>query len=337
MKRTFLVFSAALALAGCSRTAPDTRWPPPGPAGGLPYVPLPDDADHDESTVAATPPMSVVAPKAIDGTLPAQPPVVLARAHACKDKQCTLQGFVPDPSFGKAAPSGADSPGTLWLQEIAPGSVLVIPRHHQLEVFALALTGSALASGDDGGAMKLGAWSALRAPGGGVTIKAGDEGAKLVMGLAAKTGTVPSAARQAQDKPFAVRWKKRPVPLAVATLPSTQDLSWGGGAFHARIGFGAESPIPGSWGVLLSAPGAEIKEHDHPTWEHVAVLDGTGTMQVDGQAHPVKPGSVFDLAPGVKHAFTPSGDRGLVVVQMYTPSGPEQRFVKLSAAEAAKK
>jgi hypothetical protein len=53
MKRTFLVFSAALALAGCSRTAPDTRWPPPGPAGGLPYVPLPDDADHDARPRAA--------------------------------------------------------------------------------------------------------------------------------------------------------------------------------------------------------------------------------------------------------------------------------------------
>ncbi|MCC6898210.1 MAG: cupin domain-containing protein [Polyangiaceae bacterium] len=334
--RPFLAFSAALVAASCSRTAPETQWPPPGPAGGLPYVPLPDSDDRQEPAPVATPPAPVV-PKAIDGSLPAAPPASLARAHACRDAACKLEGFVPDPSFGKSVPSGADSPGVIWLEEIAAGSAVIVPRHHQLELFAVAISGTALASGDDGGAVKLERWSALRAPGLGVAIKAGDGGVKLVVGLAAKTGTVQSAIDRAKERPFEVRWKKRPAPLTHVALSGAPDLAWAGGVFHARIGFGSETPIPGSWGVLLAAPGAEIKEHDHPTWEHVAVLDGAGSMRVDGQAHPVKPGSVFDLAPGVKHSLTLSGDRGLVVVQMYTPSGPEQRFVELSQAEAAKK
>ncbi|MBK8995225.1 MAG: cupin domain-containing protein [Myxococcales bacterium] len=332
MKRTVVLFSAAFCLLGCSRTAPDTKWPPPGPKDGLPFIPLAEPSDEEPAeapSAPAAPPESA----GIDGSLPASLAMVLARSHTCKDKECKLDKIVPDPSFGKAAPSGADSPGTLWLEELAPNSVVLLPRHHQLELLAVALMGETLVSGDDGGAVKLEQWGALRAPGLGVILKAGSDGAKLVLGLAAKSGTLEAALARAQQKPFEVRWRKRPGPLAHVALPGAKDLSWGAGAFHARIAFGGETPIPGSLGVLLAARSAVIKEHDHPTWEHIAVLDGAGTMKLGGKDHPVSAGAVFDIPPGEKHAFVSSGKSGLVAVQMYTPSGPEQRFVKLAEGE----
>lgn len=332
MKRALVLFSAAFCLLGCSRTAPDTKWPPPGPGDGLPFIPLAEPND-EQPAEAPSAPAAPPEPAAIDGSLPANVATVLARTHACKDKACKLDRFVPDPSFAGAAPSGAGSPGTLWLEELAPNSVVVLPRHHGLELLAVALGGETLVSGDDGGAVELEQWGALRAPGLGVILKAGGDGARLVLGLAARSGTLEAALARAQQKPFEVRWKKRPGPLAHVALPSAKTLTWGAGAFHARIAFGGEAPIPGSLGVLLAARSAEIKEHDHPTWEHIAVLDGAGTMRLGGKDHPVNAGAVFDIPPGEKHAFVSSGKSGLVAVQMYTPSGPEQRFFKLAEGE----
>lgn len=333
MKRTLAPCFLALSLVDCSRTSPDTKWPPPGPKDGLPFIPMAEG--EDEGTAEAPSTKSEPSKLAgIDGSLPSAPPAVLARAHACKEKQCKLDQLLPDAAFAKAAPGGAESPGVLWLEELAPDSTLTLPRHHEVELVAVALAGSALVSGDDGGAIELSTWGTLRAPGLGVILRAGKDGAKLVMGLAVKNGTLASAMER-MKKPFEVRWKKRPAPLAHAALGSAKDLSWGGGAFHARLAFGGEPPIPASLEVLMTSPTAEIKEHDHTAWEHIAVLGGEGTMKLAGGDHAVKPGSVFDIPPGQKHAFSPSGKSGLLVVQMYTPSGPEQRFVKLAEGEAA--
>ncbi|MBK7580377.1 MAG: AraC family ligand binding domain-containing protein [Myxococcales bacterium] len=334
MLRALLLISAGLTLIACSPTAPVSVWPPPGPRDGLPFIPLPEESD--EPAEQSTPTQAEPAPAVvIDGSLPAAPPAALARTHACKDKQCKLTKVLPDPAFAKTATGGQDSPGTMWLEELGPGSIVTLPRDHELELFAVALAGDALGSGDDGGAVKLETWGALRAPGLGISIKAGKEGAKLVLGVAAKNGTLATALERLEKKAFEVRWRKRPAPLAQVALGAAKDLSFAHGSIHARIAFGGEPPIPGSWAVLSSSKTAEIKLHDHPTWEHLAVLAGAGTMQLAGKDHAVEPGVVFDIAPGEKHGFVPSGSSGLLVIQMYTPSGPEQRFVKLAEAEAA--
>ena len=130
-----------------------------------------------------------------------------------------------------------------------------------------------------------------------------------------------------------MRWRKRPAPPESISLTSAPDLGWGGGMFHARIAFGGEGAAAkrASLEALLMAKGASIPEHDHPSWEHIAVLAGSGRFKLGGSDYPVKPGSIFHIPIGVRHSFAADAGSEVVAVQLYSPSGPEQRFVKLAA------
>jgi hypothetical protein len=44
---------------------------------------------------------------------------------------------------------------------------------------------------------------------------------------------------------------------------------------------------------------------------------------------------VVGVPPGVRHFWTPAPGSKLVAFQLYSPPGPEQRFKKLAAGEAA--
>jgi mannose-6-phosphate isomerase-like protein (cupin superfamily) len=339
MRRVIGFFALVVGVTACSKTTPDSQYPPP--VGPLPVKPMPTDNPFTDepaagSSESAGQSSSSAAPAAaISGELPAAPPTALARSHVCKDKQCKFSDFLPDPKLAKSEPGGQDSPGTLWIEDVAKGSSVLIPRDHQLELVGVVLTGDAVVGGDEGGRVfKLGQWSAFDARGCGVAITGGPAGAKLVLGLAAVKGNLTELIAEAKAKPFAVRWAKRPRALTVVPLEKTSDLAWGDGAFHVRIAFGSETPLPASFETLMTSANAPIKEHDHPGWEHIAVLQGSGTMRVGGTDHAVSAGSIFDLAPSTKHSFTPSGKEPLLAVQMYTPSGPEQRFAKLATAAA---
>jgi TonB family protein len=78
---------------------------------------------------------------------------------------------------------------------------------------------------------------------------------------------------------------------------------------------------------LRLGPGAVVPEHVHAgEAEILYILQGTGTMTVDGSKYPVEPFMAVHVPPGVKHAFTVTSDQSVEAVQFYTPSGPEQRF-----------
>ncbi len=335
--------SALLALlaCGCSRTAPDTQWPGPGPAN-LPYIPFPEDEDDfgDLEEPEAASPASAKGPAPIDAKLPAPPKVTLARDAKCAKKKCELKGFLPDAALAKGTPTGAPSPAALWTHSVAKGSTMILPRHHELECFALVLEGNLLFSGDDGGgAQNLGPWGAARAPGCGVILKARDGDAKAVLAVVTTKDDLDTSLARAKAKPWEVRWKKRPSPLFSFVFDKVDDHAWAGGAFHARIALGgAKTPLPASFGLLRASSNASVPLHDHKTWEHLAVLSGSGKMKLAGAEHAVRPGSVFHIPKGQKHSFSASGKQPLLALQLYTPSGAEQRFVKLAKdAKAATK
>jgi mannose-6-phosphate isomerase-like protein (cupin superfamily) len=330
------------ALSACSRIWPEPIYPPPMEAP-IPYIPFEHEESLDElaqPAPASSEQVSKSAPAQLSSTaLPSAPPSELERRASCAEKICRLDGWLPDASFAKTTLEGKESSAALWLHEIAASSTLVIPRHQELDVLSVVLSGELSASSEEGGYLKkLGVWDALRMPGAGCVLRAGAAPAKVVLALVTKKPSLNESIEHGKARGFEVRWRKRPAPPESANLASAGDLGWGGGAFHARIAFGGEGAAakPESLEALLMARGASIPEHDHPSWEHIAVLAGSGRFKLGGSDYPVKPGSIFHIPVGVRHAFVADSSAEVVAIQLYSPSGPEQRFVKLAAAESGK-
>lgn len=69
---------------------------------------------------------------------------------------------------------------------------------------------------------------------------------------------------------------------------------------------------------------AKIRLHDHAKEDHVVyVARGSGTARLENAAgqietRPVKPGDIFNLPRGKKHAFDKTGDEDLVLVVVAT-------------------
>ena len=202
------------------------------------------------------------------------------------------------------------------------------------------LSGAVTASAEEGGYVKkLGVWDALRMSGAGCLLRAEAGPAKVLVAVVTSKKSLSESLERGKARGFEVRWRKRPAPPESISLTSAPDLGWGGGAFGARIAFGGEGPAAkrASVEALLMAKGASIPEHDHPSsWEHIAVLTGSGRFKLGGSDYSVKPGSIFHIPVGVRHSFAADAGAEVVAVQLYSPSGPEQRFVKLAAAESAK-
>ncbi len=82
-----------------------------------------------------------------------------------------------------------------------------------------------------------------------------------------------------------------------------------------------------SLGTLEGDPTLGVPEHMHEVSAEVLwIQDGSGTMRVGDETRPVEPGTFVYVPPKTVHGFIPDGTRPLFAYQVYTPSGPEQRF-----------
>jgi len=82
-----------------------------------------------------------------------------------------------------------------------------------------------------------------------------------------------------------------------------------------------------SLGTLSGDPTLGVPEHIHDRSAEVLwIQDGSGTMRVGEQTRPIRPGTFVYVPPQTVHRFFPDGSRPLFAYQVYTPSGPEQRF-----------
>lgn len=336
-----VALAAGTLLAGCSSTSPPSQYPPPGPSAGLPYIPFPKKSIFDEvPNESAEQPAESGKPSAIAGTLPDKPPATLSRKASCTDKICTLKTWLPDPAFAKSVDGGKPAPTALWLESIKKGSTVMLPRHTHLDVLAVDLAGKVIANSDDGKQVRnLDVWSALRVPGGGCALRAKTD-AKLALAVVTDEDTLDAVLGAAKAKPWKVRWRKRPGKFESVDLAKAKDLAWGGGAFHVRMAFGGSggNTLRSGLEILMMSPDAPVPGHDHAgSWETLGVLAGDASMTLDGKSYPVKPGAVFQIPKGAKHSVTPGHGAKFLGIQLYTPSGPEQRFVKLAGGHAQKK
>ena len=84
----------------------------------------------------------------------------------------------------------------------------------------------------------------------------------------------------------------------------------------------------GALSVLEMAPGMAIPLHRHTSIEVIYVLSGRAHMtDITGAERPIGPGDAAFMAQGTAHGFKNNSDQPVVVVQLYAPGGPEQRFL----------
>jgi mannose-6-phosphate isomerase-like protein (cupin superfamily) len=113
---------------------------------------------------------------------------------------------------------------------------------------------------------------------------------------------------------------------AVQTRPQVFPIA-GGQAEIAIFYDRAGGLAAASLGVITARPGMRIPAHVHEReTEMVLILEGTGTMTIDGETHRIAPMTAIQIPPGVEHAVLFDGDGPVRALQVYTPSGPEQRF-----------
>ncbi|MFK7990660.1 MAG: cupin domain-containing protein [Sandaracinaceae bacterium] len=110
---------------------------------------------------------------------------------------------------------------------------------------------------------------------------------------------------------------------------TTQPLTALGGQLRVRIlldedGQGARH---GGLSVLDGDPALAVPQHRHPDAAELIYIDtGSGTMLLGDRRVPVRSGSALYVPPGVLHDFRGDGSQPLRAIQIYSPSGPEQRF-----------
>ena len=63
--------------------------------------------------------------------------------------------------------------------------------------------------------------------------------------------------------------------------------------------------------VIEVAPGGHTPHHAHNFEHENFVLEGEGTVTVGQETHPIKPGYVAYVPPGVKHQYVNTGDTPL--------------------------
>ncbi|GAC1352710.1 MAG: hypothetical protein NVS3B20_13080 [Polyangiales bacterium] len=238
---------------------------------------------------------------------------------------------------------GADaSPVFLWEERIPRKTMMVFPRDAEVDLYGVLIEGEVSVMADDikEKQKRIYPWIAFRAPGAGVNLFA-KEPTRIILAIVSRQPNAPvvQAIQSITQKRGAVAWSKRPSPVVSIELNNQPDLSWGGGAYHAHLGFdGTSDGAPtASVAILSASKNAPIPEHVHASeWEMLAVIEGDGfhlTKKPSAGALErlrVSPGALISVPPGVPHGWEPAGTQALTAIQLYSPPGPEQRFRKLA-------
>ncbi len=83
-------------------------------------------------------------------------------------------------------------------------------------------------------------------------------------------------------------------------------------------------------GMALIDPGKIHEEHAHPDSEElIFVVQGTGIGKVGGVEVTVEAGDLIAIEKGEPHTFTNTGTEQLRLYWVYSPPGPEKRFLDI--------
>lgn len=87
-----------------------------------------------------------------------------------------------------------------------------------------------------------------------------------------------------------------------------------------------------SCGIQVIDPGCSLREHAHQRNEELLfVFEGRGTAVVDGQHHPVEPGSLIYAGRWTRHGLVNDGDGPMKILWIFLPPGLEEVLASLGA------
>lgn len=88
-----------------------------------------------------------------------------------------------------------------------------------------------------------------------------------------------------------------------------------------QILIGPKDGYEGYVRVFTVEPGGHTPLHQHPWWHANYVLEGEGTIQIDGETHPVRSDSVAYIEGGKTHCFVNTGSSPLKFICLVPPEG----------------
>ena len=84
------------------------------------------------------------------------------------------------------------------------------------------------------------------------------------------------------------------------------------------------------FGRQTVAPGCHVREHAHDRNEElIHVVSGNGRAVIDGEDHPMQPGSTFFLGRNRRHMLINQGAENLVFLWLILPNGLEDFFAAI--------
>lgn len=206
------------------------------------------------------------------------------------------------------------------------------PHDREVQMAFVVLEGQVRPEYPDQPAVTLGVWRGAYVPEAGFGLHATGALARVLLVVKSPHGTSVRVSADPGQKRFVRRAAVRPV-----AFDTQAPLSWGGGAFHGRIGLDGEVDLPAfALNAIVFGKDAIVQPHAHPgAWECLAVLAGDGDLSYAPpgkleKIHVTK-GQLACIPEGATHAWTPSGKEPLVALQIYTPPGAEQRWKALAA------
>lgn len=257
----------------------------------------------------------------------------------CARGVCRIEGRSPFAPAEVALDDGATTlpPAVAWVEVIRPGAAVVLPRRPGVDVLGVVLVGVLTIDRETrapaAASPHAGRWTAFHAAEGDVALRpvGRDAAAALIV-------TAEGVAEETESPPMQN--------VALRDLSTLEDLTWEGGAMHARIAFEAPASSRASLGLLIASDDARVAEHTHATsWEVLSAFSASGRLNlpaqtVAGRALPerdrtVTDGTIAYVPAGVRHAWHPDGTHPLIAVQVYAPAGPEQRFRALARSSEA--
>lgn len=118
-----------------------------------------------------------------------------------------------------------------------------------------------------------------------------------------------------------------PVTVAAADKVAPLPIAAGKGRVRILLAEGQTGSGAASLDVLEFDPGAAVPRHQHPgAAEMLYVVAGTGELEIGSDKVPFGPETAIHIPEDQPHAAKFTGPDKAIVIQIYAPAGPEQRF-----------